>query len=72
MTKRVLLFVVALLALAGRSAAGPSDPSDLLGLVRFDSGIKAPDFSLPGLNGERVGLSSSNGLASLVVFWATW
>jgi hypothetical protein len=67
-----LLTLVALLGLVSPGAAGSTDLFGDLGLVRFESGIKAPDFTLPSLNGDPVSLSSSNGSASLVVFWVTW
>lgn len=72
MTRRLPLAVIALLALAAHPAVGAPDPFDALGLVRFESGIKAPDFTLPGLNGTPVSVSSPPDSATLLVFWATW
>ncbi|OGR89896.1 MAG: hypothetical protein A2V88_12800 [Elusimicrobia bacterium RBG_16_66_12] len=35
-------------------------------------GRQAPDFSLPGLDGKTISLSSRKGRVVLVNFWATW
>lgn len=69
---RLLLTLGALLCLAGRGLASPPDPFEAFGLVRFDSGIGAPDFTLPDLNGKPISVSSPTGSAAIVVFWATW
>lgn len=37
-----------------------------------DAGIRAPDFELETLKGERIRLSSLRGKVVLVNFWATW
>ena len=66
------LVLVALLSLPRLAAAAPPDPFEALDLVRFDSGIMAPAFTLPDLGGHRVSVSSPAGSAALVVFWATW
>lgn len=66
------LMLIALLSLVRPGAAGSPDPFETLGLVRFDSGIRAPDFTLPDLEGNPVSVSSPTGSTSLVVFWATW
>lgn len=74
MTRAVILLltVIGLLGLAAPGVAGSPGPFETLGLLSFESGIKAPDFSLPGLNGNSVRLSSPSGSATLLVFWATW
>lgn len=71
-TQLLFLTLIAMQSLVNPGTAGPSDPFETLGLVRFDSGIRAPDFTLPDLNGDPVSISSPAGSASLVVFWATW
>jgi hypothetical protein len=68
----LLLALGALLSLAGRAVAGPGDAFEAFGLVPFDSGIRAPDFTLPDLSGNPVSVSSPAGSAAIVVFWATW
>ena len=68
----LLLAVIALLGLAAPGTAGSLDSFESLGLVRFESDIKAPDFTLPGLTGDPVSLSSRAGSATLLVFWSTW
>ncbi|MBI4607787.1 MAG: redoxin domain-containing protein [Candidatus Rokubacteria bacterium] len=67
-----LLAFVAMVGLPAPGRADSPDPFEALGLVRFGSGIKAPDFALKALTGEPVSLSSPSGSAALLVFWATW
>ncbi len=67
-----LLALGTLLALAPVATAGSPGPFEALGLVRFDSGVRAPAFELPGLDGTPVGISSRDGAATLLVFWGTW
>lgn len=57
--------------LAGPPAT-PPDPFQIFGLVRFDSGIRAPAFTLRDLNGGEVSVSRQGGSANILVFWATW
>jgi peroxiredoxin len=40
--------------------------------VRNKSGIKAPDFTLAKLNGEKFSLSEFEGQVVLLNFWGTW
>lgn len=68
----LLLVLVTLLAAAGPAAGASPDPFGALGLVRFDNRIKAPDFALPDLHGQSVGVPTPVGSATLLVFWATW
>ncbi len=69
---RLLLMLGTLLYLVSRSLAGSPDPFEVFGLVRFDSGIRAPGFTLPDLNGNQVSVASPAGSAAIVVFWTTW
>jgi hypothetical protein len=43
-----------------------------LGIVRFDSNIDAPDFTLPAPDGSHVRLRDFRGQLVLLNFWATW
>lgn len=70
-TRLLLLTVVGLLAMAAPGAAGSPDPFEVLGLVRFESGINAPDFTLSDLKGKPVSLSFRRSSATLLVFWAS-
>ncbi len=72
LAQRLFLTTIAMLSLVSPGAAVSPDPFETLGLVRFDSGIRAPDFPLLDLKGDPVSVSPSAGLASIVVFWATW
>lgn len=67
-----LLALGGLLGLVVSGVAGSPDPFEALGLVRFDSGIRAPHFTLPDTNGAPVSLSSPSGSTAVVVFWGTW
>lgn len=67
-----LLMLGGLLGLAVSGVAGSPDPFEVLGLVRFDRGIRAPGFTLPDTNGAPVRLSSPSGSTAVVVFWGTW
>lgn len=68
----LLLLGVHLVGITASAVAGSPDPFEALGLIRVDSGIKAPPFTLPDLNGEPVSAHSTNGSATLLVFWGTW
>lgn len=72
---RARLFVltaIGLLTMAGPGPAASPDPLEALGLILFESGIKAPDFTLPDLNGNSVSLLSEARSATLLVFWSSW
>lgn len=64
--------VLVVLAFVARATAASSDPFETLGLVRFDSGIRVPDFVLSDLDGQRLSLASPSRAAALIVFWTTW
>ncbi|MFQ5830072.1 MAG: peroxiredoxin family protein [Candidatus Methylomirabilia bacterium] len=68
----LLLTVVHLVGFTAPAVSGSPGPFETLGLIRFDSGIKAPHFTLPDLNGNSVSLASPPGSATLLVFWGTW
>ncbi len=60
------------LGVATPAWAGAPEPFEALGLVRFDSGIRPPAFTLPDLDGTPVHVSSRDGPATVLMFWATW
>jgi len=70
--RRLLLTLGTLFWLAGPGLADPPDPFEAFGLVPFDSGIRAPGFTLTDLNGDPVSVSPRAGPAAIVVFWGTW
>jgi len=45
---------------------------DLAGKPRFKKGMRAPNFTLPDLNGKRVSLADYKGQVVLLNIWATW
>ncbi len=59
-------------SLATPAGAGGRELFEALGLVRFDSGIRASEFTLPNLDGTPVRVSARGGVATLLMFWATW
>jgi hypothetical protein len=67
-----LLALGMLLALTPAATAGSPGAFEALGLVRFDSGVRAPEFELSGLDGTRVGIPPRDSTATLLVFWWTW
>lgn len=70
--------VVLLAAAVGLAAFGPL--GDWLGFgkggdaseARPEKGYLAPDFALPGLDGETIRLSDYRGKVVFLNFWATW
>ncbi|MGH7308669.1 MAG: hypothetical protein ACREK6_08245 [Candidatus Rokuibacteriota bacterium] len=70
------VLALVLLAPVGPALAGPAtappDPFEAFGLVSFDSGIRAPEFTLRDVNGGQVSVSPRGGSADVLVFWATW
>lgn len=63
---------LALVAQATVVAAGSPGPFAALGLVPLDSGIRAPAFVLPDVDGRPVRLSAPPHAATVLVFWSTW
>ncbi len=45
---------------------------DLAGKPRFNKGVKAPNFTLPDLDGKMVSLTDYRGRVVLLNIWATW
>jgi peroxiredoxin len=43
-----------------------------LGIIQFDEGVEAPDFTLNNLAGKEVGLKDYRGKIVFLNFWATW
>lgn len=48
------------------------DSLNLTGQERLGKGVKAPDFTLPGLDGTMVRLSDQKGKVVFLNIWATW
>ena len=49
-----------------------NDSVEFSNQVAIESGIPAPDFTFPGLDGKMVSLSDYKGKVVLVNIWATW
>lgn len=60
----LLAVFIPVLTSAGCSAPAPAKPAPEV--------ARAPDFQLPGLEGQAVSLSSLRGHPVLLNFWATW
>ena len=45
---------------------------NLSGKPRFEKGVSAPNFTLPGLDGKMVSLTDYKGKVVLLNIWATW
>ena len=70
----LLYFVIAIMILLGHYGLIEGGEDDLFskkGIQRIKN-KKAPNFSLKGLNGERVELKSFKGKVVFLNFWATW
>ncbi len=61
---------VAMLAVV--AAAGSPEPFTALGLVRLEGRIRAPEFTLPDLDGRPVGVAATPDAPTLLMFWSTW
>ncbi|MGD8242039.1 MAG: TlpA disulfide reductase family protein [Desulfobacterales bacterium] len=48
------------------------DSMSLTGQTRLGKGAKAPDFTLPGLDGKMVRLADQKGKVVFLNIWATW
>ena len=64
---------------SGKGLSGKKDPdnrvADLLASMNmhyFSDPVKAPDFELTSVYGERVTLAQYRGKVVLLSFWATW
>jgi hypothetical protein len=68
----VLVSGFAVGALAPVAAAGSPEPFAALGLVRLDGRVRAPEFTLPDLDGRPVGVTVAPDAATLLMFWSTW
>ena len=51
---------------------GESDPMSQMGVVRIDKTMKAPDFTLFDIKGDKRSLSDFNQGFVMLNFWATW
>jgi len=45
---------------------------DMAGKPRFEKGVRAPNFTLPDLNGKMISLADFKGQVILLNIWATW
>jgi peroxiredoxin len=66
----ILLFIIGI----GIMVLLQTDKSsfDLAGKPRFKKGVRAPNFTLPDLNGKMINLADYKGQVVLLNIWATW
>jgi len=69
---RLLLLATLLIALAGWPARSLADPPANDAPAPTRKAERAPDFTLPRLDGTELHLSDLQGQVVLVNFWATW
>ncbi len=55
-----------------QAPAGIAELLTSLNMYHFKEPVKAPDFELPSLTGEKVSISQYHGNTVLLSFWATW
>jgi len=68
----VVLAALGLAAVGGGPGAAAANPFEALGLVPFESGIRAPAVRLADLAGREVRVPPPSASATVLVFWATW
>ena len=51
---------------------GEVDYLEKMGVMRTDKTTYAPNFVLPDINGNKIGLSKYHGKFVMLNFWATW
>ena len=68
----LILFAVLFVGVGGAPAGLPIADAEKLHLERLPNSVKAPDFTLTDLEGNKVSLNSYRGKPLLLYFWATW
>jgi peroxiredoxin len=68
----LLLLCVVVVALAGCADAPPAGPIGTVTPNGVELGEAAPDFALPGPNGDTIRLSDFRGKVVYIDFWASW
>jgi peroxiredoxin len=70
MRKATLVVIIAVLTVIGVLFFFGQNSGQRVKIIR--EGDRAPEFSLPALNGKAISLSSYRGKVVMVHFWATW
>lgn len=68
----ILAGVIVAAAVAVAVAGGPGELTAMLLRPMPEVGRRAPDFTLPSLEGESLSLSAFEGRPVLINFWASW
>lgn len=66
--RKLLLLIVAMLWVCGAQADEFTD----FGVIKPEVRMKAPDFSLPDMDGQQRSMASYQGKVVILHFWASW
>lgn len=68
---KIIILVFSILLWSGLSPAA-HDPLSYMGVIRPQTRVEPPDFTLMNLEGKQISLAEFKGKVILLNFWATW